>query len=106
MDLNSAGLQVVVLYPIVLEAYSLVLYRLGGRAARRWLREIQDGGLLVNPTPEDYAAGADLVRRFDDQAFSLFDTVLAVASRRLDIPIWTFDHHFEVMRADVWRGGV
>jgi hypothetical protein len=29
--------------------------------------------------------------------------VLAVLVRRADIPIWTYDHHFDLMSVAVWR---
>jgi hypothetical protein len=34
---------------------------------------------------------------------TLFDTVLAAMSDWLEAPVWTFDHHFDVMQANVWR---
>ena len=34
---------------------------------------------------------------------SMFDAVTAVVSRRLKIPGRTYDHHFEVVRIEVWR---
>jgi predicted nucleic acid-binding protein len=27
----------------------------------------------------------------------LFDAVYAALAERLDLPVWTFDHHFDVM---------
>jgi len=41
---------------------------------------------------------------YTDQPLSLVDAVLAVVSSRLASPVWTFDHHFDVLRAEVWRG--
>ena len=43
--------------------------------------------------------------RYRDQDLSLFDAIAAVVSERLSLPVWTYDHHFDVIRADVWRGG-
>ncbi len=45
---------VVVAYPTLLEAYTLVLYRLGKQAASNWLNDILSGSTLWNPDPEDY----------------------------------------------------
>ncbi len=45
---------VVVAYPILLESYTLVLYRLGEQAASTWLTETMEGATFVNPTAEDY----------------------------------------------------
>jgi len=36
-------------------------------------------------------------------ALSMFDAVTAVVSPRLKIPVWTYNHHFEVVRIEVWR---
>ncbi len=97
------GHELVVAYPTLLEAYSLILYRLDRRIASTWLDEVAAGAAFVNPTPEDYR---DAVRRtltFTDQRITLFDAVVAVLSNRLGFPVWTYDHHFDVMRAAVWR---
>ena len=41
--LNQSGCQVLVLYSTLLEGYSLALYKLGIRAALRWVAEMEDG---------------------------------------------------------------
>ncbi len=102
--LNSEGLGVAVAYPTLCECYSLVLYKLGGGAARGWLEEVEGGSFLVNPTPDDFGEAAGLLRRYRDQTLSMFDAVTATMSRRLGLPVWTYDHHFDVVRVDVWRG--
>jgi len=33
----------------------------------------------------------------------MFDAVTAVVGRRLRMPVWTYDHHFDVVRVEVWR---
>ena len=96
-------LAVAVLQPTLMEAYTLVLNRLGIRASLAWLREIEIGTLVINPTIDDYAAGRGVVATFPDQRLTLFDSVLAISSQRLGTPIWTYDHHFEILRAAVWR---
>ncbi len=45
--------ELIVSYPTLLEAYTLVLYRLGKQPARTWLKEVLTGSALLNPTPED-----------------------------------------------------
>lgn len=102
--LNAVGLDVVVLYSTLLEAYSLVLYKLGQRVARRWLVDVSEYARLVNPTTGDYQAARERLLAFTDQPLSLVDAVVAVVSLRLRLPVWTFDHHFDLLRADVWRG--
>jgi predicted nucleic acid-binding protein len=96
-------LEVVLAYPTLLEAYTLVLYRLGMQAASAWLNEILNGSLLLNPTPQDYREAVSKLAAFPDQSMTLFDATAAVLAGRLGMEVWTYDHHFDVMRAAVWR---
>jgi predicted nucleic acid-binding protein len=102
-ELDRHGLIVVVPYPILLEAYSLVLKRFGSNAALRWLGNAVDAS-LINPTPEDYSVACAFVRALSDQDISLVDATVAALAKRLNIEVWTYDHHFDVMRVPVWRG--
>jgi len=94
---------VVIAYPTLLEAHSLVLHRLGTRTSNLWLKEILIGSALINPTPEDYLQAATRVASLPDQSITLFDTILAVIAKRTGAKVWTYDHHFDVMRDRVWR---
>jgi predicted nucleic acid-binding protein len=94
--------EVLVAYPILLEAYSLVLYKLGRRAASGWLAEVSEASFL-NPAPEDYARGLIMVQALPDQSITLVDATLAALATRLGLDVWTYDHHFDVMRAGIWR---
>jgi predicted nucleic acid-binding protein len=94
--------EVLVSYPTLLEAYSLVMFRLGKTAAQNWLGEMADAG-LVNPSPEDYRQGASRVQSLLDQPVSLFDATVAALALRLGVDVWTYDHHFDLMRVGVWR---
>jgi predicted nucleic acid-binding protein len=93
---------VVVAYPILLEAYSLVLHRLGVTAAQKWIA-LLTAASLINPDVEDYGRALVMVRNFPDQRISLVDATLAALSSRLGLEVWTYDHHFDVMRVPVWR---
>jgi predicted nucleic acid-binding protein len=95
--------EVMVAYPTLAEAYTLVLYRLGKKACLRWLEEILSGVSLVNPLPLDYHEAMKRLQAFRDQPITLFDATVAVLGARLGIEIWTYDHHFDLMGADVWR---
>jgi len=86
----------------LLEAYSLLLFRLGRDAASDWLTEVADAA-LVNPTPEDYRQALATIRALDDQPITLFDATVAALAARLGLPVWTYDRHFELMRIKVWR---
>jgi predicted nucleic acid-binding protein len=94
--------EVIVSYPTLLEAYSLVLFRMGTNAAFQWLRYMADVS-LVNPTPDDYRQAAARVRTMTDQRITLFDATVAVLATRMGLQVWTYDHHFVVMRVGVWR---
>jgi predicted nucleic acid-binding protein len=95
--------EVLLAYPTLAEAYTLVLRRLGNPVAASWLNDVVAGTALLGPTPEDYHAAMTKVLAFPDQPITLFDATLAVMGHRLGVEIWTYDHHFDVMRAAVWR---
>ena len=95
--------EVIVAYPTLAEAYTLVLYRLGKEAALSWLDDVRSGVSLVNPTPEDYQEAMQKLLAFPDQPITLFDATLTVLCGRLGAEVWTYDHHFDLMRAAVWR---
>ena len=95
--------EVVLAYPTFLEAYTLVLYRLGNQAAFAWIEDTLRGAALINPTPEDYREAASKVADMRDQPITLFDATVAVLAARLQIEVWTYDHHFDVMNTSVWR---
>jgi len=92
-----------VVRPTLLEAHSLLLRRLGARRALTWLEEVLPSVFVADPNPDDFDAAVERLRSFPDQSLSIFDAVLAVVSERTGVPVWTFDHHFDVMRVPVWR---
>lgn len=94
--------EVVVAYPTLLEAYTLILFRLGQSAALNWLEEMA-GAVLVNPIAEDYRQAVAKVQSLKDQPITLFDALVATLARRLSLEVWTYDHHFDAMRVAVWR---
>jgi predicted nucleic acid-binding protein len=101
-QLSREKREVVVAYPTLLEAYTLILFRLGNDTASRWLNDMA-GASLVNPTPEDYRHAATKAQTLADQPITLSDATVAAMSIRLNLEVWTYDHHFDVMRVKVWR---
>jgi predicted nucleic acid-binding protein len=96
-------MKVVVPYPTLLESYSLVMRELGIRTAREFLEEVVRGSIFENASSEDYQKASLRVLRHKDRDITLVDAVIAEVADRLDAPVWTFDHHFDVMGANVWR---
>jgi predicted nucleic acid-binding protein len=101
--LDEENIVVVISYHILLEAYGLVLKRLGTAQALIFLQNLIEGAELIDPTINDYQAAMQKVIRYPDQQISLFDALTAVISERLNIPVWTYDYHFDIMRVQVWR---
>jgi predicted nucleic acid-binding protein len=64
---------------------------------------MRGGVALVNPAPEDYQDALKKLGAFTDQPITLFDATVAVIAERLNVEVWTYDHHFDLMRAAVWR---
>jgi predicted nucleic acid-binding protein len=100
--LSQALCNVIVSFSTLLEVHSLVLRKIRRDIALRWLEEMADA-TLINPTPEDYRQASAKLADFTDQSITLFDATLAVLALRAGLPVWTYDHHFEVMRVPVWR---
>jgi predicted nucleic acid-binding protein len=100
--LNRGRHEIVILYSTLLEAYSLIMFRLGRDVASNWLLDMAQTA-LVNPTSEDYWQAAARIRALTDQSITLFDAVAAVVATRLKVDVWTYDHHFDVMRVGIWR---
>lgn len=94
--------EVVIVYPILLETYSLLLFRLGRHAAIAWLDEIA-AATFVSPVPEDFSRAISTVRSLRDQPVTLVDATLAAVAKRTKFSVWTYDHHFDAMRVPVWR---
>jgi len=101
-ELALRHFDILISFPTLSEAYSLVLRKLGRKIALGWLKEMMDAA-LINPTPEDYRQATRKLEVFADQSITLFDATLAVLALRTRLPVWTYDHHFDVMRVPVWR---
>jgi predicted nucleic acid-binding protein len=79
-----------------------MLNRLGRPAAIEWLDESADAAFL-NPTREDYGQRLVTVHMFPDQRITLVDATVAAMASRVEVEVWTYDHHFDAMRVPVWR---
>jgi len=102
----SRNNSVLVIFPVLCEAHTLVLRRLGGRYAAGWLSEMLSGSLPVNPDTNDYLDATVGLRKYSDHPITLVDALLARLTRRLEAPVWTFDRHFVTMRTSVWKSAL
>jgi len=94
---------VVVSFPVYIETYSLLLYRLGFEQANRFSQNCLESANLLNPTEEQYLKAIKKVQQFPDQTITIVDTLTAILADELNIPVWTYDYHFDVMKISVWR---
>ena len=94
---------VVVSFPVYIEAYSLTLYRLGFEQANRFSQNCLESANLLNPTEEQYLKAIKKVQQFPDQTITIVDALTAILADELNIPVWTYDYHFDVMKISVWR---
>jgi len=99
----SRNNSVLVVFPVLCEAHTLVLRRLGGRYAASWLGEMLSGGVPVNPDTNDYLDATVGLRKYSDHPITLVDALLARLTRRLQAPVWTVDRHFVTTRTSVWK---
>ena len=100
--LNRRGISVALAFPTFVEAYTIVLRRLGSKRAIRFGREIVDGSELLNPSPEDYHQTLARLAQHADLQATMFDGVAVVLSERLRLPVWTYDEHLRVLGATIW----
>lgn len=96
---------VTIVYPTVLETYSLILQRHSLTVAIGWLEDIAVDTLIVDVEETDYIRAFETVRRFTDQSMTLFDALMSAYAERVNLPIWTYDHHFDTLGAARWYPG-
>jgi len=101
--LLEEGAPLLVSLPTVYEAHRLILYRLGIRAGIRFLTGYGQLYNLVWPTEGQHVQAIALSQRFDDQKISLNDAVNAVIAQEVKGRVATFDHHYQLMGAQVVR---
>jgi predicted nucleic acid-binding protein len=101
--IEKEGHYVAVAYSTVSETYTLVLRRMGSGYASHWLQELLEGVMPVNPQPQDYLSAFLRLQEYPDQAITLFDAITATLAQRLNYPVWTYDRHFDLMRAVRWN---
>lgn len=101
--LEAEGAKMIVSYATLQESYSLVLRKLALSRTRIFLEDLIRTAIFITPTENDYKEAIRRVLRYPDQGISLADAVLAEVSHRLQAPVWTYDHLFDVTGTPVWR---
>ena len=86
-----------------METHKLILQSLGITAALRFTKDIEQQVNFINPTSEDYQAATSIITKFPDQQITSFDAVTVVLANQINLPVWTYDYHFDIMKAQVWR---
>ncbi len=104
-NLADDSCEVAVIYPTILETYSLILRNLQPHDAIQWLEDIAVGTHVLEIGTDDYKRAFEIVGRFTDQDVTLFDALLATVSIRSNLRIWTYDHHFDILGAERWYPG-
>jgi predicted nucleic acid-binding protein len=97
------NLTVIISFPVYLETYNLLLYRLGFRQATYFTQRCLESSNLLNPTEDQYFAAMEKVKLYPDQKITIVDGLTAILSQELNLPVWSYDYHFEIMRVKIWR---
>jgi predicted nucleic acid-binding protein len=88
---------------LVGEIYALLLSRLGGDVARRWLRE--NDVVVERVTERDEARARSILLRFTDKDFSYVDATSFALMERLGLSsAFSFDRHFGQYGLDLFLG--
>jgi len=101
--IEAENLTVIISFPVYIETYNLLLYRLGFEQATHFTKNCLESANLINPTNEQYFAAIQKVQQFPDQAITIVDALTAIIATQLNLPVWTYDYHFDIMRVTVWR---
>ena len=102
-QLHALGYTLLIPQPILLETHKLLSRRTHADFATRFISSLAHGADRINPRSVHYDAALTLAEQYPDQDLSLYDTLLAVLSAEFEVAIWTFDHHFDILNANVWR---
>ncbi|MBO1056020.1 MAG: hypothetical protein HEQ27_05645 [Dolichospermum sp. JUN01] len=101
--INTEKLTILVPFPVYLETYNLLLYRLGTEQAIGFAKDCIGSVYFINPSQEQYTAAAEKAACFPDQKITLCDAVTAILSEEMKLAVWTYDYHFDIMQIQVWR---
>jgi hypothetical protein len=95
-------LVVIITTPVLLETYNLILQRSYAAAAHAWLMDTSEESFL-SPRAEDDHRAVGRIQGNDDQRIPLNCAVIDELGDSFEMPVCTFDRHFDVMHVQVWR---
>ncbi|BAZ87891.1 type II toxin-antitoxin system VapC family toxin [Dolichospermum compactum] len=101
--INAENLTILLSFPVYLETYNLLLYRLGTEQAISFAKDCIGSVYFINPSQDQYIAATEKAAHFPDQKITLCDAVTAILSEEMKLPVWTYDYHFDVMQVQIWR---
>ena len=102
-QLEAQSLRAVVSYATLQEAHGLVLRKLDPAQAQTFLRDLLRTEVFVVPIEEAHKKAVTRVLRYPDQDITMAGAINAEIANRLQTPVRTYDHHFDVMGTQVWR---
>lgn len=92
--IESEDLTVIISFPVYIETYSLLLYRLGFEQATHFTQNCLESANLINPTEDQYFAAIAKAKQFPDQTITIVDALTAIISIELDLPVWSYDYQY------------
>ena len=98
--LIQQGYNITIPYTTLCECYSLLSRRTHQKLLIPWQKHIRKSFSQINPTQIDFHDACLLLETYHDQKITMFDAILAVLSQKLEVPVWTFDRDFYILRAD------
>lgn len=101
-SIMNTGISLTVIVPVVQETHRLLMQRIGLHVASPWLHEINASTVIVATNLDDYWQACSRLTQYPDQRISVGDALLSIVSERLQSPVWTYDHHFDVLGAQRW----
>jgi predicted nucleic acid-binding protein len=84
--------EIVVPYPVLMETFTLVLFRLGRKSASDWLSQVLSAA-FINPTPEDYRRAATQVLALGEPSVTRVDSTVAAIGSRFCVEVLSNQHN-------------
>ncbi len=87
--IQAENLTVIISFPVYMETYNLILYRLGFKQATIFTQNCLESANLINPTDEQYMSAIKKVQQFPDQTITIVDALTGIIAIQLNLPVWS-----------------